>query len=97
MEKYRILMHGENLAAEVDGVPTRMGFYTTVFVEAFSRADAEARATDLLRSDPDLLNVMMNKEDDPLVLSLDEINEVESFDGVQLPRTAFAMYSETAE
>ncbi len=94
MDKYRLLMHGENLAVEVDGTPSRMGFYTTVYVEAFTPEDAEARAVDLLRSDPELLDIMLNGEHDPLVISLDEIREVESFEGFQVPRAAFFMYSE---
>ena len=51
MQKYRVIGHGQNLLTEVDGVRQRLGFYTNVFIEAFTSADAESRAIDLVRED----------------------------------------------
>ena len=47
MQKYRVLIHGQNLLTEVDGVRQRLGFYTNVFVEGFTPANAEERAIDI--------------------------------------------------
>jgi hypothetical protein len=88
------MIHGQNLLTEVDGVRQRLGFYTNVFVEAFTPADAEDRAIDILREDAHLRDVTLNATDDPLRFTADEVYEVESFDGVQLPRQGFTLYEE---
>ncbi len=94
MQKYRVIVHGRNLLTEVDGVRQRLGFYTNVFVEAFTSADAEARAIELVREDAHLRDLVLNPEDDAVSLSADEVQEIESFDGVRLPRTGLSLYEE---
>ena len=94
MQKYKLLVHGQNLLTDVDGVRQRLGFYTNVFVEAFTPADAESRAIDVLREDAHLRDVALNAEDDPMRFSADEVAEVESFDGVRLPRQGLSFYEE---
>ena len=51
MQKYRVMIHGENLLTEVEGVRQKLGFFTNVFVEAFTVADAEGRAVEVVRED----------------------------------------------
>jgi len=97
MQKYRVIVHGKNLWSNVDGVKQRFGFYTNVFVEAFTPVDAESRAIELIRGDVCLMEMRANAEDDPLSLSADEIREVQSFDGAQLPRTGLSLYPEKSE
>jgi hypothetical protein len=82
------------LLTEVDGVRQRLGFYTNVFIEAFTSADAEARAIELVREDVHLQDMTLNTEGDALNLSADEVQEIESFDGVRLPRTGLSLYEE---
>jgi len=93
MQKYRVMIHGQNLLTEVDGVRQRFGFYTNVFVEAFTSADAESRAIEIVREDADLADILLNPDDDPLSLSADETREIDSFDGHKVPRDAFMLYS----
>ena len=97
MQKYRVVINGKNLLTEVDRIRQRLGFYTTVFVEAFTPADAEVRAIDVLREDAHLRDIMLNMADDPLRFSVDEVQEIESFDGVLLPRVGLALYEEKAD
>jgi capsule polysaccharide export protein KpsE/RkpR len=97
MQKYRVMINGKNLLTDVEGVRQRLGFYTTVFVEAFTPADAESRAIDVLREDAHLSDIALNAEDDPLRFSVDEVHEIESFDGVRLPRMGLALYEEKAD
>src|SRR5450756_902146 len=97
MQKYKVMIHGQNLLTEVDGVRQRLGFYTTVFVEAFTSADAESRAIDVIREDDHLRNVALNTEDDPLRFTADEVHEIESFDGVLLPKRGLFLYEEKAD
>jgi hypothetical protein len=92
MQKYRVMIHGENLLTEVDGVRQKLGFFTNVFVEGLTPADAEGRAIEILREDTDLADIRLNTEDDPLILSAEEIHEIESFEGHKTPRDAFILY-----
>ena len=92
MQKFRILINGENLLVESEGVRMKMGFYTNAFVEAFTEKDAEARALDIIREDPDLANIRLNSDDDALQLSIEECCEIESFDGHRVPRDSFMLY-----
>jgi hypothetical protein len=92
MQKYVVIVHGQNLLAEVDGVRQRLGFFTNVSVEAFAPADAETRAIDLVREDAHVQEMALNAKDDPLGLSVAEVREVESFDDARLPRTGLALY-----
>ena len=95
MQKYRVTIHGQNLLREVDGVRQRFGFYTNVFVEAFTPNDAESRAIDILREDVHL--GALNTSDDALRFSVDDVHEIESFDGVRLPRQGLSLYEEKSD
>ena len=97
MQKYQVTIHGQNLLAEIDGVRQRLGFYTDVFVEAFTLGDAESLAIDVLREDTHLRDMTLNAEDQPLKFSTDRIQEIESFVGVRLPRTGLSLYEEKSD
>jgi hypothetical protein len=94
MQKYVVIVHGQNLLADVEGVRQRLGFFTNVSVEAFTPADAEARAIDLVRDDAYVREIALNGEDDPYGLSSAEVHEVEDFDEAGFPRTGLALYPE---
>ena len=95
MQKYRVLIHGQNLLTEVEGVRQRLGFFTNVFVEAFTAADAENWAIEVVREDAGLADILLNAADDPLALSAEETHEIESFEGHKIPREAFMLYPVT--
>ena len=95
MQKYRVIVHGRNLLTNVDGVRQKAGFFTNVFVEAFTAADAESRAIELVREDAHLLGITLNGPGDPLSQTADGIREVVSFDSARLPRTALSLYPES--
>jgi hypothetical protein len=97
MQKYRVIVRGQNLLTEVDGVRQRVGFFTNVFVEALTPTDAELRAVELIREDARLRQMTLNAESNSLRLSAGEVQEIESFDGVRLPRTGLALYPEKSE
>ena len=54
MPVFAVILRGENFEIPLDGVPERMGFYTTRFVRASSEADAENRAVELVRGNAEL-------------------------------------------
>ena len=92
MEKFRVMVHGENLLMKVDGVRQKVGFFVNVFVEAFTRSEAESQAIELVQEDNHLREIQLNPEHDVLRLSVEEIHEVESFEGRKLPRQGFVFY-----
>lgn len=90
------MIHGHNFHTEVDGIRQRMGFYTQVFVESDDVAGAESRAVDVLRQDSTLRDGVLNGPEDPPSMSVEEIEQVESFADCTLPRAGLAFYAEEA-
>jgi capsule polysaccharide export protein KpsE/RkpR len=95
MQKYVVIVRGENLLAEVESARQRLGFFTNVSVEAFTAADAEERAIDIIREDAKIRELALNAKDDPLRFVVEEVHEVEAFDpGAQHPRSGLAFFPE---
>ena len=97
MKKYRLFVCGENFVFKVDDEEQRLGFYTTVFIEADNAEEAELKAVGLLRNDPKLKECVLNPKSDPPMMFVEEIEEVESFAGESLPRTGFAFFPHDEE
>ena len=62
MQKYIVIVHSQNLLTEIDGVRKRHGFFTNVFVEAFTPADAKSRAFELVREGAHVHDITLNAE-----------------------------------
>ncbi len=97
MQMFLVLIHGENLLAEVDGTPQRVGFYKHVAVEAFTPADAESRALDTLRESSRWHEIVLNSENDPPRLSIEEVQEREGLDPAVENRRGYILYPEDAD
>ncbi len=52
MPIFRCFVRGENFLTKEDGVPKRIGFYTTRWVDANSPEDAEMLVVAMLREEP---------------------------------------------
>src|SRR5712691_11968950 len=94
MKKYKVLIRGENFLMNLDGEDHRLGFYTRAFVEGQDKEEAEQRAISLLRDDQEFRRSVLNEQSDSPMMFADEIHELESFEGLNLPRTGFAFFSE---
>jgi hypothetical protein len=94
MRKYRVLLQGHNFLCLVNDRQQRLGFYSHIFVEAPDEATAEQQAVEVLQQDAELQGEILNEQDDPPVMSVEEIEELESFDGYPLPRTGLALFPE---
>jgi hypothetical protein len=96
MKKFRAMIRGGNFAVRTSGRPEPdiLGFYTFVYVEAVNSAAAELRAIEALRNDDELKTIVCNHHDNPPVLSMEELQELESFEGMRLPRDPFIFYSD---
>jgi hypothetical protein len=92
-----VLVRGENFLISLDDVDQKVGFFTTRYVEADDDESAELAAIDLLRNDPKLVKGVLNNRSDPPRMHVEEIEELESFEGLRMPGTGFAFYPENSE
>ena len=83
MKKFRVFLRGENFLMTVDGTTKRLGFYTTRFLEAPDKEEAEQKAVESLRQNERLRNGVLNDRSDPPLLFAEEIEEIPSFDGIE--------------
>lgn len=98
MNKYRVFIHGRNLIGHdnTDQV-SKFGFYVTVFVQAKNATDAERKALLLIEQDSELQAIALNQAGDDLILEVEEIEEIDSFEDAAFPRTGFSLYLDDAE
>lgn len=94
MKKFSVLLRGENFFINVDDARQRLGFYTTRYVEATDESEAEARAVDLLRQDARLREAVQNDPSDPPMLFAEEIDELDSFDGIESLTPGLAFFDD---
>ena len=83
MNVYRVLLNGENFLMTYSGQTKRMGFFTTRFVEATNEAEAETVAVSLLRQDENLRGNVLNTADDPPMIYVDEVEQVNGLQQAQ--------------
>ena len=75
----------------------KCGFYTTRWVESTDPENAELKAVDLIRNDPDLKGAVLNERSDPPMIYLEQIHEIDTFDDVNPPGTGYSFYIEDKE
>ncbi|MDT4331833.1 hypothetical protein ACQE3E_12130 [Methylomonas sp. MED-D] len=97
MNKYEVIINGQNFLMEVDGKIERMGFYVTRYVEADNHEEAELKAVYLVRNIERLKGAHLNTEDDPPMLYLEEMYEIENFDGLETLEPGIAFYNDEQE
>ncbi len=97
MGRYRVMLNGKNFWMKVDDEPQRLGFYTTRFVEAPNSDQARQHALRLVREDPKLAGMVLNESSDPPMLSVGEIEEVESFEEFESVPPGFTFYPDESE
>lgn len=94
MHKYSILIAGSNVFIKMDGDIGRYGFYTTRYVEAINDEEAIAMAMSLIKDE--LETISLNDPDDPPILQTEEIDLLDSFEGIKTPGTGFSLYKEVS-
>lgn len=87
---FRFYFHGENVRLSVDGMPEDCGFYTHRFVEADDEDSAERIALEILRRQLAEHGVELGYS-----LEVEELAELESFDGISVPGEGFTFYPES--
>ena len=92
MKKYKVFVRGQNFLLNLDGKRQQLGFYTTRFVEAQNDQEAERNAISMVRNDPTLRDRVLNEKSDAPTMFVEEITELQSFEGPNLPGTGFSFY-----
>src|SRR5882724_365041 len=85
MPKYRILLNGRNFWMNLENTFGRFGFFTWRYVEAPTPEEAERLAVDVVRGEETLRSAALNASSDPPTIYVEEIDELESFDGITPP------------
>lgn len=87
-----VTLHGKNFEIEIDGKAQRLGFFTTRWVEAADPEKAELKAVELVKTDKSLVKSVRNEKDNPPMIYLSELSEIDSFDGVNIPGAGYSFY-----
>jgi hypothetical protein len=97
MKKYRVMLEGRNFLIAMDGKVGKFGFYQTFFIDAHSPAEAENAAVQKVRANSDLKTTVRNPKDDPPMVYLEEIEEIQEFPKDSHLVTGRGWYSEDEE
>ncbi len=99
MPRYKLVIHGQNFRLNLEGRWEKHGFFTPRCVEAPDPLLAEHVALEDFRHSrkyQDVVEATLNSEDDPPVLSAEEIEEI--VPGTEPARTAgLAFYPESED
>jgi len=82
--RFSVRVRGHNFLVQFDGEPSLHGFYANVVVEAFDKVAAENAAVQVLRQMQKLRTIILNAEDDPPRMFVEEVDELESGVAAQL-------------
>jgi hypothetical protein len=91
VKKYSVIVEGKNIYLN-RGRIERMGFFTTRWVEATDRNEAEKKAIDLVKQEVEELDVLCNSPKDPPTFLVDKVREVDSFGDARVPGKGFALF-----
>jgi tRNA (Thr-GGU) A37 N-methylase len=94
MPIYAVLIDASNFLIDIDGATAKHGLFTTRVVEAANPAAAELAAVQMLRDDQDLRSITLNAKDDPPVMDIQGISEVESMPDTQSGKVWYKMEME---
>lgn len=92
MNKYQVLLHGKNFFIENEGSVVKHGLFTTRFVEANNPEEAKIAAVSLIKNDTALVESVSRDASSEPMIYLEEICELESFEGVSAPGSGYTFY-----
>ena len=86
------MLEGKNFLLTLEGGTHKYGFYTTRYIEANNPEDAELSAVQAIRDDSDFTSTVKNEESDPPMIYIESLDELSTFEGVELPSTGYTFY-----
>jgi len=92
MPKFVFVINGQNFKMKFEGNIQKVGFYTTRRVENDDIDAAERLALDSIRTE--LEDLVLNDRNDPPMMYIESIYEVESFEDYPVPGEGATWYVE---
>jgi hypothetical protein len=80
MKPYKVMLNGQNFYLNLGEGLAKHGFYTTRFVNANSKSEAELMVIESIRKKDDIKKRLKNDINDPPMLYAEEIVEIASID-----------------
>lgn len=94
MKSYKLLIEGRNFLLHFEGRTQKMGFYTTVLVQANDYQDAKRKALELVLRHNDLSLQALNPLDDPPEIDVKDTEEIDLAEDIKDQTTGFSFYIE---
>ncbi len=94
MKKYKVHIKCENYLIDLDDQLTQMGFNTTRYIEASDERNACIEAVDSLKKEEKFMRGMRNLENDSPRFVVEDLEVMESFEGIENLRPGFAFFEE---
>jgi len=85
-------MEGKNFLLNLEGITQKYGFFTTRYIEANNPEEAELKAVQLIREDSEISESIKNPQSDPPMIYLNTLDELASFEGVDVPGAGYSFY-----
>lgn len=92
MNKYKILIEGNNFQILENREVRRLGFYTTRFIQAVDVEDAKKIALELIRAE--LKDAVVNEKDNPPLMFIDKADEILTFGDNLIPGSGFTWFKD---
>jgi hypothetical protein len=97
MPKYQVTIEGQNFLVERNGKIASHGFFAIRFLETADARAAENAAVDAIRRTETLRELVRNPPEDPPIMNVTEILELDSFDGIESLEPGFVWYEESTK
>lgn len=76
MKRFRVFVHGKNFLLLNEGRVQTLGFFTTRFVTATDYNTARALAVESVLKHPNLWESLANRDRDPPIVDIEEVEEL---------------------
>jgi hypothetical protein len=94
MAVFQVEINGQNFLIEFDGKIAKYGFFSVRLVEASTPADAESAAVQMIRETQHLRDIVRNTLDDPPLMDVVQIAELDSLVGIDEREPGVVWYPE---
>lgn len=84
MKKYEVMLNGQNLLLDLGEGMGRYGFYTTCYVAAANKREAELNAVAWIKSQHNFNTILRNEPKDPPIFYAEDIIIMESPDADEM-------------
>lgn len=83
MKKFHVLVNGQNFLVNIDGKTKKHGFFQNFLIETISVEDAAEEIIEKVRDDKELKKITLNSRKDSPNIEIEEINELNTFEGLE--------------